>query len=148
EGPRHLVHERVAHSRAGPVGEDVEPPRLGRLHQQGGDVPDGGFNLHDDFAYGGFIHFLAFFGGGSSNRAFRRSSTEPRSGLSSMTGAVGSVFMRFMRAGRFAMVNCRGSRPVFTSFHVSGAEAGPPGSGRALYGATSRRPCPFWRKSR
>jgi len=48
-----------------------------------------------------------------------------------------------MRAGPVATVNFRLSSLGVTSLHASGIDTGAPGKGRALNGATSRRPWPF-----
>ncbi len=48
-----------------------------------------------------------------------------------------------MRAGAFTIVNFRISSLGVTSLHASGIDTGAPGKGRALKGATSKRPWPF-----
>src|SRR5207249_235992 len=57
----------------------------------------------------------------------------PASGSSNFSKRLGNV-LRLKRAG---------SRRPFTSLHLSGQDAGAPGSGRSEYGATIVLPCPF-----
>ena len=62
------------------------------------------------------------------------------------TGANGSAILS-KRFGRVVIVKRAGSRRAVTSLHVSGHEAGAPGSGRRENGATMVWPWPFWPKS-